>query len=134
MRIIIIGCGRTGARLATDLSVEGHDVAIIDKNADAFRRLGAEFKGNVVIGMGFDEDILRKAGSEGADFLVAVTNGDNSNIMAAEVAKSELHVKRVIARIYDPQRAEAFQDMGIETFCSTVIMTDMVKDKILRKG
>ena len=132
MRIVVVGCGRLGARLATELSAAGHDVAIIDKNADAFRRLGSDFKGNVVIGMGFDEDILRKAGAEGADVLMAVTNGDNSNIMASEVAKEELHVKKVMARIYDPQRADAFRELGIDTVCSTVIMSDLIKGKVLK--
>ena len=134
MKVIIVGCGRTGSRLATDLSSAGHDIVIIDKNADSFRRLGSEFKGTPIIGIGFDEDVLRKAGAEGADVLVAVTNGDNTNIMAAEVAKEELHVKSVLARVYDPARAEAFRELGIETFCSTVIMAELFKEHIVKKG
>jgi trk system potassium uptake protein TrkA len=104
MYIVILGCGRTGAFLAKRLVAEGHRVAIIDRNASSFKRLGRDFPGETVAGTGIDEDVLRRAGIENAQAFIAVTNGDNTNVMAAQVAREVFGVPRVICRIYDPLR------------------------------
>ena len=130
MNIIILGCGRTGSTLATSLGNDGHKVSIIDRSTDAFRRLGADFSGNKIVGNGTDEAVLKRAGIETANAFVAVTNGDNTNIMAAQIAKEKFGVSKVLARIYDPIRAEAYAKMGIGTFCSTVVGAGIIKDLI----
>ena len=120
MHIIIIGCGRVGARLASLLSSSRHSVAVIDKNAESFERLERSFKGKSIVGVGFDRKILLEAGIERADALAAVTNGDNSNIVVASIAVNDFHVPRVMARINDPIRAEIFPKLGITTISSTL--------------
>ena len=130
MRILILGCGRVGAALATLMSREGHEVTIIDRDSAAFRRLGSDFSGTPVVGSGIDQDTLRLAGVENADAFVAVTPGDNTNIMATQIAKAKFGVPRVTARIYDPIRAEAYEKMGISTFCSTCVGAGIIKDLI----
>ena len=117
MRVVILGCGRTGANLASALIAGHHEVAVIDNDSAAFARLG-EFKGKLVVGTGIDEDVLRRAGIEQAEAFVAVTNWDNTNIMAAQVARDIFGVKRVICRIYDPLRVEIYQTLGLETKCT----------------
>jgi trk system potassium uptake protein len=119
MRVVIIGCGRVGAGLATALAEAGETVAVIDKDAKAFERLGEEFTGQTVEGIGFDRDVLEQAGIAGADALVAVTSGDNSNVVAARVARDAYRVPRVIARIHDPRRAALYEELGIVTVSST---------------
>jgi trk system potassium uptake protein len=119
MRVVIIGCGRVGAGLATVLAEAGETVAVIDKDAKAFERLGEEFTGQTVEGIGFDRDVLEQAGIAGADALVAVTSGDNSNVVAARVARDAYRVPRVIARIHDPRRAALYEELGIVTVSST---------------
>ena len=104
-----MGCGRVGSGLAIDLEAAGHSVSIIDQNKEAFRRLGSDFKGQIIAGVGFDRDILLEAGIEKADAFAAVSNGDNSNILAARVARETYGVEKVVARIYDPARAEIYQ-------------------------
>ena len=113
MHIIIIGCGRVGARLASLLSSSGHSVVVIDKNPEAFERLEPSFKGKTIEGVGFDRKTLIDAGIERADALAAVTNGDNSNVVVASIAAQDFHVPRVVARINDPVRAEIFPKLGI---------------------
>ena len=120
MHIIIIGCGRVGARLASLLSSSGHSVVVIDKNPEAFERLERSYKGKTIEGVGFDRKTLIEAGIEHADALAAVTNGDNSNIVIASVAAQDFHVPRVVARINDPVRAEIFPKLGITTISSTL--------------
>lgn len=110
-----MGCGRVGARLAHDVAEQGHSVAVIDQNPDAFRRLGPDFAGRTVAGIGFDRDTLRTAGIEEAYAFAAVSSGDNSNIIAARVARETYSVARVVARIYDPGRAEVYRRLGIAT-------------------
>src|SRR5512137_670918 len=105
MFTIIVGCGRVGSELAKLLSSEGHDVVIIDKNESSFSRLGATFNGMVLVGNGFDLELLKRAGIEKADAFCAVTNGDNTNLVSAQVAKKIFSVPKVFARVYDPQRA-----------------------------
>ena len=130
MTIIIAGCGRTGSTLARMLSLD-HNVTVIDRTSDAFRRLGKGFKGATLVGQGTDGDILRRAGIEKADAFVAVTDGDNRNIMAAQIAKEVYGVKSVLCRIYDPSRAAAYQEMGIQTFCTTALSAGYLRDLAL---
>ena len=120
MHIIIIGCGRVGARLASLLSSSGHSVVVSDKNPEAFERLEPSFKGKTIEGVGFDRKTLLDAGIEQADALAAVTNGDNSNVVVASIAAQDFHVPRVVARINDPVRAETFPKLGITTISSTL--------------
>lgn len=131
MRVVIVGCGRVGARLASQLDRDGHDVAVIDLRQDAFRRLDPGYGGATVIGTGIDEDVLIGAGIERADAFVSVTNGDNRNIMAAQVARQRFGVSSVVCRIYDPVRAETYRDLGYTTICPTTEIADRVIDELL---
>lgn len=128
MHVIILGCGRAGARLARTLEEEGHDVHVIDKDPTAFHLLGADFKGHTVAGIGFDQDVLREAGIERADAFIAVSGGDNSNIVASVTAKDTYRVPRVITRIYDPRRAEIYRHMGIPTVAPVTWGINKIKD------
>jgi len=119
MHIIIVGCGRVGAQLADMLSQEGHEVTIVDKDPASARRLSKSFKGRFLTGVGFDRDVLIEAGIEHADAFVSVTNGDNTNIVAALAARDHFKVPKVIARIADPQRAEIYRRFGIHTISPT---------------
>jgi trk system potassium uptake protein TrkA len=133
MHVVILGCGRVGATLALMLEAEGHAVAVIDRNREAFRRLGGSFQGRTILGIGIDEDVLRKAGIERADAFAATTSGDNSNIMSAQIAKIKFQVRRVIARIYDPLRAEAYKELGIDTISPTLLGAGLCLDFILER-
>jgi trk system potassium uptake protein len=126
MKYVIVGCGRVGAALAEAFDNGGHEVVIIDTSTRAFDRLSAEFKGQAIRGDGTDEDVLRKAGVEGADVLLALTEGDNRNVMAAQVAIEKLAVGKTIAKINDPVRAAAYAELGIATVCRTTMLTDAV--------
>ena len=128
MKVVIVGCGRVGSTLARELDTAGHDVTIIDEKVSAFSRLGDDFGGEMVVGTGIDESVLRKAGIEEADCFASVTNGDNRNIMAAQVAKVVFNVPRVITRIYDPIREQTYRQFGMETICSTTIVSSLVKE------
>ncbi len=119
MKVIIVGCGRLGGELAIQLSHDGHDVTVVDKNPQAFYRLGSGFKGKTVEGIGFDRDVLVRAGVERSDALAALTAGDNSNIITARVARNVFRVPKVVARLYDPRRAEIYQRLGLQTVSST---------------
>ncbi len=119
MKVIIVGCGRLGGELAGQLSQDGHDVTVVDKNPQAFYRLGPTFKGKTVEGIGFDRDVLVRAGVERSDALAALTSGDNSNIITARVARNVFRVPKVVARLYDPRRAEIYQRLGLQTVSST---------------
>jgi trk system potassium uptake protein len=118
MRVVIVGCGRVGAALTVELAKGGHSVAVIDKRPEAFDRLPPGFQAKTLVGMGFDRAILEDAGIRQADAFVAVTNGDNSNIVSARVAREHYHVTKVIARIYDPRRAEIYERLNIPTVAS----------------
>ena len=133
MNIIILGCGRIGSTLAMSMSKNGHNVTIIDRNIDAFRRLGPDFNGAMVLGNGIDEDILKESGIEKANSFVAVTNGDNTNIMSVQIAKEKFQVKQAVARIYDPIRACAYQGLGIDVFCTTIVSTRLLREHLLGK-
>lgn len=126
-----MGCGRVGAGLAQDLEAAGHFVAVIDQNREAFRRLGSNFKGHTVAGVGFDRDTLIEAGIERADAFAAVSNGDNSNILAARVARETYGIERVVARIYDPARAEIYQRLGIPTVATVLWTTDQILRRLV---
>jgi trk system potassium uptake protein TrkA len=119
MRVILVGCGRVGSELTIQLGRAGHDVTIIDKRASAFDRLPPGFNGRTIVGVGFDRDVLEEAGIKDADAFVAVTNGDNSNIVSARVAREFYHVPSVVARIYDPRRAEIYERLNIPTVATT---------------
>jgi trk system potassium uptake protein TrkA len=133
MHIIIVGCGRVGSELAKILSAEGHDIVIIDKNPNAFKRLGSSFNGITITGIGFDPEILKRAGVERAQALISVTNGDNSNVMTGQIAKKIFNVPKVITRIYDPSRAHIYRRFGLDTICTTIIGAKIIKDAVLQK-
>lgn len=134
MHVVIMGCGRVGSSLATELEAAGHSVAIIDQSREAFRRLTPNFKGRTVAGVGFDRDTLLEAGIETADAFAAVSNGDNSNILAARVARETYGVANVVARIYDPARAEIYQRLGIPTVATVSWGTDQILRRLLPEG
>jgi trk system potassium uptake protein TrkA len=127
MRTVIVGCGRVGSNLARWLSQEGDEVAVVDFSEAAFNRLGEDFTGEMVFGSAVDEDILRRAGTERAEAFVAVTNADTTNIMAAQLAQHAFGVKKVICRIYDPARADLYQELGLKTICPTTMGAEKVK-------
>ncbi len=127
-----MGCGRVGSTLAVGLDRDGHEVTVLDLNASQFRRLPAEFKGVSVVGNGIDQDTLRRAGIESADAFAAVTQGDNRNLMAAQIAKHIFSVPRVVCRIYDPIREELYRGLGLETVSPTLVISDLLKASIER--
>ena len=130
MKFLIMGCGRVGSGLARSLTDEGHDVTIMDVRQDAFRRLTARFRGNAIIGDGLDSAALQRAGIENADVFVSVTQGDNRNLMAAQVAKHIFKVPRVIARVYDDSRADIFRELGLQTLSSPRFVTGLMREMI----
>lgn len=130
MKVVIMGCGRVGARVATLLDEDGHDVTLIDRLSTSFERLPRKFSGNTVIGTGIDADVLRIAGIEKADVFVATTNADNRNIMGAQVAKTIFNVPNAVVRIYDPVRADAYREMGLITVCPTTTISAVILDQI----
>ena len=131
MYVIIVGCGRVGSELAKLLSNEGHNVVVIDKSQDSFERLGGTFNGLTLLGNGFDLGLLKQAGIEKADALCAVTNGDNTNLISAQVAKKIFQVPKVIARVYDPQRANIYKALGLDIISGTMLFAAMLRDKII---
>ncbi len=131
MRVVIVGCGRVGSGLATDLSVHGHDVAVIDNNPDAFLRLGKAFRGRTVEGIGFDRDVLVQAGIERADGFASVTSGDNTNIVSAMIARNVFRVPKIVARIADPQRAEIYRRLGIPTISPTIWGANEIRELLV---
>lgn len=131
MHVVIVGCGRVGSGLALSLTQEGHSVAIIDRNPRAFRRLPPEWPGTRVHGSGFDRDHLTMAGAERADALAAVTSGDNSNILTVRIARETYGIEHVVARIYDPRRAQIYQRLGIPTVATVTWTIDQVRRRLL---
>jgi trk system potassium uptake protein TrkA len=130
MRVVVVGCGRVGAGLAAGLAGAGEVVAVVDKDPKAFERLGEDFTGQTVEGIGFDRDVLERAGAARADALVAVTGGDNSNVVAARVARDAYRVPRVIARIHDPRRAALYEELGVVTVSSTDWAMRKIRDHL----
>lgn len=119
MHVVIMGCGRVGSALTVQLAGAGHSVAIIDKRPSAFDRLPPGFEAKTVVGLGFDREVMEEAGIKEADAFIAVSNGDNSNIVSARVAREHYHIEKVIARIYDPQRADIYERLNIPTVATT---------------
>jgi trk system potassium uptake protein len=134
LHVVIMGCGRLGSTLAQNLDGRGYSVAVIDQNSDAFRRLGAEFGGITVTGIGFDRDVLRAAGIERADAFAAVSSGDNSNIISARLARETYGVSRVVARIYDTRRAVVYERLGIPTVATIRWAADRMVRQLVPEG
>jgi trk system potassium uptake protein len=134
VHIVIMGCGRVGSTLAHILEDQGHSVAVIDQDVEAFRKLGSGFRGSKITGIGFDRDVLVQAGIEKADAFVAVSSGDNSNVISARVARESFGVQRVVARIYDPRRAEVYQRLGIPTVATVRWTADQIMRMLLPEG
>lgn len=134
MYVLIIGCGRVGSELAKLLQAEGHNVVVIDKNPKSFQRLGATFNGLTIAGNGFDLDVLKEAGIEKANAVCVVTNGDNTNITTAQIAKKIFNVPKVIARVYDPQRADIYKKLGLDIISGTILLAAMIRDKVIESS
>jgi trk system potassium uptake protein TrkA len=130
MNIIVVGCGRVGSQLATMLSVEGHNVVVIDRDETAFKRLGGSFNGVTIRGLGFDEDILEEAGVREADAFAATTDLDNTNLMACEVARKIFGVRHVVARLYNPVRERTYQQLDLDYVCGTTLVAESLVEKI----
>ena len=131
MKIVILGCGRVGSTLANILDQAGHEVSVIDFSSEAFQRLSPDFKGETIPGNGVDEEVLIRAGIREADAFAAVTNGDNRNIMASQIAKEIFKVKKVVCRIYDPIREETYRELGLETISPTKVGAQMFFDALV---
>ena len=130
MKIIIMGCGRVGARLAVLLDEDGHEVTVLDNDTYSFRRLPSSFGGTALFGNGIDEEALKRAGIEEADIFVSMTQGDNRNVMSCQIAKHIFNVPRVMCRIYDPLREEMYSALGLETISPTKVFAQLFKEKI----
>ena len=130
MRYLIVGCGRVGSTLAKLLVADKHDVVVVDDNPAAFKRLGNRFGGEVEVGTGIDYDVLKRARAERTDGFVAVTDGDNRNVMAALIAQRMFRIPKIIARIYDPPRGQLYRELGIDTFCPTTIGAQLIRDRL----
>jgi len=140
LKIVIVGCGRVGSQIAAEMDRSGHDVTIIDRDPNQFSRaaqrgvLGNDFKGNQIVGNGTDAEVLRRAGVEDADGFVAVTEGDNRNIMASQIAQHVFKVPRVVARIYDPERADAYEKLGLHTICPTIEGAKHIESSLMERA
>jgi trk system potassium uptake protein TrkA len=134
MNVVIMGCGRVGARVASLLDQNGHKITVIDTSSSAFARLSKDYAGDTVIGTGIDEDVLRMAGIDKADTFIAVANYDNRNLMAAQVAQTIFKVPQVIVRIYDPVREDTYRRMGLTTICPTTTISAMILDQVIGSG
>ena len=130
MKVVIMGCGRVGSQLASLLDADGHDIIILDINEYSFRRLAPTFNGTALLGNGTEEDSLKRAGIEQADAFIAVTQGDNRNVMAAQICKHVFKVPRVICRLYDPLCQEMYSNLGLEAFSPTTIIAQMLREKL----
>ena len=133
MHVVVVGCGRVGSELAVALESEGHTVAVIDKNRNAFRRLPERWSGRAVLGFGFDRDHLEQAGIREASAVAAVTSGDNSNILTARIARETYQIENVVARIYDPRRALIYQRLGIPTVATVTWTTNQVMRRLIQE-
>ena len=131
MKIVIMGCGRVGAQLAGLLDADGHKITVLDVEAHSFRRLPPSFGGTALVGDGTDEEVLKKAGVGEADAFIAVTQGDNRNVMAAQIAKHVFNVPKVLCRIYDPLRKDVYEALGIEAVSPTTVFAQLLRDKLL---
>lgn len=134
MYIVIIGCGKIGSSLAKELAEEGHDISIIDNKKENLERLGSGFNGSCINGVEFDTDILKEAGILDADVFLAMTQDDNTNIMASQIAKEIFSVNKVVSRVFDPNREFVYKSLGIETISTTQLVTNFIKTRILEGG
>jgi len=134
MKVVIMGCGRVGGRLAGLLESDGHDVTVLDNDSYSFRRLPPGFRGTALLGNGIDADVLRRAGIEEADVFVAVTQGDNRNVMSCQIARHIFNVPRVVCRIYDPLRRDLFEELGLEAISPTTIFAQILREKLEAPG
>ena len=134
MKVIIMGCGRVGAQLATLLETDGHTVTVLDTDSRSFSRLSPNFSGTALIGNGLDEEVLKRAAIEEADVFVAVTQGDNRNVMAAQIAKHIFNVPRVLCRIYDPLRRDLYETLGLEAISPTTIFAQILREELEKRG
>jgi trk system potassium uptake protein TrkA len=132
MKIVIVGCGRVGSRLAMRLAAQGQEIIVIDEVRESFLRLGASFPGATYQGSGLDSEVLRHAGVQNADLVLALTRGDNRNLMVAQLTKHQFGVKRVVARLHDPIRAAKFRELGVETLCTTTVLEGLLEIYALR--
>lgn len=130
MKIVIMGCSRVGAELAVMLDTEGHKVTILDVDPFSFKKLPPAFNGEAIVGNGLEEEALKRAGIEKADVFVSVTQGDNRNVMACQIAKHIYHVPKVVCRIYDPIREEMYHNLGLETVSPTKVVARLLRDRI----
>ena len=130
MKVVIMGCGRVGAQLAALLDAEGHVVTVLDTDAYSFRRLPPDFSGTALIGNGLDQEVLKRAGIEEADAFVVVTQGDNRNVMATQIARHIFKVPKVVCRIYDPLRRDMYSLLGLEAISPTTVFAQMLKEKL----
>ena len=130
MNVIIMGCGRVGAQIATMLDAERHKVTVVDIDEFSFKRLPPNFGGTALVGSGLDEEVLKKAGIESANVFVAVTQGDNRNVMACQIAKHIYHVSQVVCRIYDPIREEMYRNLGLKSVSPTKVVAKLLRDQI----
>jgi trk system potassium uptake protein len=133
MRIVILGCGRMGSLLANTLSRSGHSIVIIDKNVDSFRRLEPGYGGEKLTGLGVEEETLLRAGVDNADAFIAVTNGDNTNLMAAQIAQRRFNVPKVIVRVYDPIRAQTYGKFGMTVVCTSIVGSGLIRDLVMNQ-
>lgn len=131
MKIIIMGCSRVGGQLAGMLDAEGHDVSILDLDPYSFRKLPPDYKGRALVGNGLEEESLKKAGIEDADVFVSVTQGDNRNVMACQIAKHIYQVPKVVSRIYDPIREEMYRNLGLSTVSPTKVIADLLEEQVV---
>lgn len=133
MRVVIMGCGRVGSTIAARLEREGNTVIVVDTDPYSFRRLPSDFKGETLVGSGYDDHVLESAGIRNADAFLALTQGDNRNLLAAQMAKHLFEVRVVVARVYDPFRGEIFANLGLRTFSPTNIGADMAYEALTRE-
>ena len=131
MKIIVMGCGRLGEQVSRLMDIEGHHMAVIDMDAEALERLGADFRGRKIKGIGFDREVLVEAGIEEADAFAATSSSDNANVIAARIARNVFHVPRVVARLYDPRRAEIYQRLGLQTISSTILGAERIRELLV---
>jgi len=130
VNVVIVGCGRVGARIAATLDQAGHRVSVVDLSSAAYKRLPQDFAGKAIVGTGIDEDVLKSADIEEADAFFAVTNGDNTNIMSSQIAQTVFEIQNVVARIYDPVREDTYRRMGIHTVCPTTTIASLMLSAI----
>lgn len=131
MRYLIVGCGRVGSTVAKLLDADNHEVIVVDESPTAFKRLGSSYKGHVVVGTGIDYDVLKRAGADTADGFIAVTDGDNRNVMAALIAQRMFKITKIVCRIYDPPRGLLYRDLGIDTVCPTTVGAKIIRDMLM---